>query len=106
MTRARRIAGMLALVVVMGACTEQETVDSAAQDALQAADTQLAADTTGFLDPNDATREELVAAGLDPAEVEAVIANRPYATMTRVDSVLELDSATAERVYARIWMPI
>jgi DNA uptake protein ComE-like DNA-binding protein len=107
MKTTRRIAGALALAAVMVACTDQETVDSAAQDTTQAADAQVqGADTTGFIDPNDATREELVAVGLDPAEVEALIASRPYATMARVDSVLDLDSATAERVYARIWMPI
>ncbi len=107
MNTTRRMAGALALVAVLGACTEQETVDSAAQDTTQAAGAQTQPDdASGFADPNEATREELIAAGLDSTQADALIAGRPYTTMTGVDSVLALDSATAEQVYARVWMPI
>lgn len=106
----RRVALALALSAALAACTEQETVDSAAEDTAQAADTAgatvAASATTGFVDPNVATREELAAAGLDAAEVDALIAGRPYTTMLGVDSVLALDSATAEQIYERVWMPI
>ena len=103
----RRIAGALALVAILAACTEQETVDSAARDTTQSLEgPTLGADTIAFANPNEATREDLMAAGIDSAQADAVIAGRPYATMTAVDSVLALDNATAEQVYARLWMPI
>ena len=106
MNTARSIARVLALAAVLGACTEQESADSAVQDTTQTAARQTGADTTGFLNPNEATREQLLAAGLDEVQADALIAARPHATMARVDSILAFDSATAERVYARIWMPI
>ena len=103
----RRIAGALALVAFLGACAEQETVDSAAQDTTQSIGSAgQASDTSGFVNPNQATREQLIAAGLDSTQAQALIAARPFATMTAVDSVLALDSTTAEQVYARVWMPI
>ena len=103
----RHFAAALALVAALGACTEQETVDSAAtQDAAQADSTPRATGAAAFANPNEASREELIAAGLDSAQADALIAGRPYATMIGVDSVLALDSATAEQVYARVWMPI
>ena len=97
------------LLAALTACTEQEpATDEAAQDSVVAADMPAApaADPNAMLDPNSATAEELVAAGLDSAQAARLVAGRPYTTMTGVDSVLQIDSATAELVYARVWMPI
>ena len=65
-----------------------------------------AADANAFLDPNSADETSLAGAGLDSAQVARLVAGRPYTTMTGVDSVLAIDSATAEQVYARVWMPL
>ena len=61
---------------------------------------------SAFLDPNSATEADLASAGLDSAQVAALIGGRPYETMAGVDSVLQLDSARADEVYARVWMPL
>lgn len=62
-----------------------------------------------FLDPDAATREQLMAvAPLDSALADALIAGRPYASMTAVDEVLaaRLDEAGRDSVYTRLWKPI
>ena len=62
-----------------------------------------------LVDPNNATREQLVAAGLDSAAAAAVIAGRPYADMIAVDKVLSARNLTADQkkaVYAKVWKPI
>lgn len=65
--------------------------------------------TTGMLDPDAATREELLAIpGMDAALADALVAGRPYADMTAVESVLagRLDEAQRDSVYTRLWKPI
>lgn len=60
-------------------------------------------------DPNNATSEQLVAAGLDSASAAAVIAGRPYADMVAVDKVLTARNLNADQkkaVYAKVWKPI
>lgn len=60
-------------------------------------------------DPNSASLEQLVAAGLDSATADAVAAGRPYADMVAVDKVLTARNLTADQkkaVYAKIWKPI
>jgi len=62
-----------------------------------------------MLDPNAATREELLAVpGMDAALADAVVAGRPYADMTAVDKVLapRLGEEQRDQVYARLWKPI
>lgn len=62
-----------------------------------------------LLDPDAATREQLLAVpGITPAAADALIAGRPYTSMTAVDRALAKQLAAAERktVYARLWKPI
>ncbi len=62
-----------------------------------------------FLDPEQATREQLLAVpGFDAALADAVVAGRPYADMTAVDGVLagRLDEAQRDSVYTRLWKPL
>lgn len=98
----------LIALMTMAACAEQEpAAEEAAQDS--AALLPIPAPTPtrdGFIDPNAASEDELRAAGLDSARAARLVSGRPYTTMTGVASVLQLDSATAEQVYARVWMPI
>ena len=96
------------LLALAGACADADTGADTAQDTAAAVDTPAAqaSDGSAFLDPNSATAEELAATGLDSAQVAALLAGRPYTTMAGVDSVLRLDSARADAVYERVWMPL
>jgi DNA uptake protein ComE-like DNA-binding protein len=64
---------------------------------------------TTLIDPNTATRSELVTLpGMDSAKVTILIAGRPYADMLAVDRALA-NSLTADQrraLYARLWKPI
>ena len=63
-----------------------------------------------LLDPNTATREQLVAAPSVAGHVaDAIIGGRPYADMRAVNKVLVThvpDSAARKTVYQRVWKPI
>jgi DNA uptake protein ComE-like DNA-binding protein len=64
--------------------------------------------TSQLVDPNTATREQLVAAGLDTVAAAALVAGRPYADMVAVDRALPRTVTPDQRkaLYARIWKPI
>jgi DNA uptake protein ComE-like DNA-binding protein len=62
-----------------------------------------------FLDPDQATREQLLAVpGFDASLADAVVAGRPYADMTAVDRVLagRLSEQQRDSVYTRLWKPL
>lgn len=70
--------------------------------------TDAAANTT-FLDPNQATEEQLLTVpGFDAALAQAVVQGRPYADMTAVDRILSprLSEEQRDAVYSRLWTPI
>jgi DNA uptake protein ComE-like DNA-binding protein len=103
------------ILALLGACGGGEEgtpqpVEEAPVAAAPAAPTMGAGATTGaFLDPNEATREELVAtAGIDAATADALIAGRPYNDMVAVDRVLgeRLGEEQRDSVYTRLWRPI
>lgn len=86
--------------------TDSERAASAGS-AAPASGTSMAAGA--MLDPNAATREELLAvAGMTVPATGALIAGRPYQTMRAVDQALAKQLGAAERkaVYARLWKPI
>jgi DNA uptake protein ComE-like DNA-binding protein len=65
--------------------------------------------STAFLDPNTATREQLLALpGMDSTAAEAVLRGRQYDNMIAVDRALASHLTEAERdsVYTRLWKPI
>lgn len=66
--------------------------------------------TTGaLLDPNAASRDELVAAGVPAAAADAMVAGRPFADMRAVDRALagaQVDSAARRTLYATVWRPL
>lgn len=75
--------------------------------AVDSAATPAAAGT--FLDPNAATREQLLAIpGMDATLADAVVAGRPFADMRAVNAVLapRLDEAARDSVYTRLWKPL
>ncbi|HYW06903.1 MAG TPA: hypothetical protein VE913_08105 [Longimicrobium sp.] len=62
-----------------------------------------------MLDPNSATRDQLLAVpGMNAQLADAVVAGRPYADMRAVDKVLAptLGEEQRDQVYARVWKPI
>jgi DNA uptake protein ComE-like DNA-binding protein len=63
-----------------------------------------------LIDPNGATREQLLAIpGVNAATADALIAGRPYGNMVAVDRVLaraNLSEPQRDTVYARLWKPI
>ena len=123
-----RFIGALATLSLAAACSRgsQNTTDSAAGGVTAAASTRAdsaaapaagASATAGtaatsqgtMLDPNTATREQLVAVqGMTPAAADAIVAGRPYADMVAVNAVLakQLDEAARKQVYAKVWKPI
>jgi len=131
---ARRAAGA-ALILVAAACStksdEAARTDTAAgaaasatsapnlpattpaaMDSTPAATTDGAAGATAaagtMLDPNTATKEQLVAVpGMTPAAADALIAGRPYQDMVAVNKALASLGADARKtVYAKVWKPI
>lgn len=65
--------------------------------------------TGAFVDPNAATREQLLTVkGLDATLADALVAGRPYADMTAVDRVLapKLSEEQRDTVYSYLWKPI
>ena len=87
--------------------TTPPATDSAA-GAMAAATPATAPATNGLLDPNTATREQLVAVpGMTPAAADVLIAGRPYRDMLAVNKALSSLSADARKtVYAKVWKPI
>jgi len=63
-----------------------------------------------LLDPNSATREQLMSVpGLDSVTAAAIISARPYSDMLAVDKALAARNLTPEQrkaIYAVVWRPI
>ena len=113
--RMRSGAAALCAMLVLAACAgdDDADIDGAAPDSISSAPapaTEPAAATGALLDPDVATREQLVAVpGMTEAAADALIAARPFQTMLDVDAVLaaqSLDEATRENVYRALWKPL
>ncbi|HEX2079776.1 MAG TPA: hypothetical protein VHG08_18820 [Longimicrobium sp.] len=63
---------------------------------------------TGFIDPNTASREQLLTVPhMTPVLADSLVAGRPYADMRAVDRVLGgLSETQKDEVYARLWKPL
>jgi DNA uptake protein ComE-like DNA-binding protein len=61
-----------------------------------------------LIDPETATREQLISAGVDAGAADAIVAARPIEDMTEVDGILEaqMDSTQRAEVYRRVWKRI
>ena len=131
----RRTAGAAAVLFVVAACSsgaKDARTDSAAGTAGEmqagpsvpapspamvdsgkaapAATTAAGSSATSstMLDPNAATRDQLVAVpGMTAAAADALISGRPYQDMVAVDKALASLGADARKtVYAKLWKPI
>jgi DNA uptake protein ComE-like DNA-binding protein len=123
-SRIPALIGATALFVAVSGCRTESREDAEAADTTAAAGApaagapagpapaQASGDTTpvgAFLDPDAATREQLLALpGMDSAAANALVAGRPYADMRAVDRVLtgHLTERERDSVYARLWKPI
>ena len=74
--------------------------------ATDAATTGSIATAGGMLDPNTATKEQLMTLPGMSAAADALIAGRPYADMTAADKALAPLVSDRKAVYARLWKPI
>jgi DNA uptake protein ComE-like DNA-binding protein len=105
--------GTLALALLAGcggADDDAAPVGDAPETAAPAPAADSAALATGpLINPNEATREQLLALpGIEPTLADALINARPYQNMLEVDQMLalRLDEAQREAVYNRLWYPI
>jgi DNA uptake protein ComE-like DNA-binding protein len=124
-TRISAAARVAALPLLLAACgrpadrAADSTVvrDTAAPSVAAAPATPATIDTaagettqgSALLDPNTATRQQLMAAGLADHVADAIIAGRPYENMLAVNKILVAhvpDSTARVRVYEHVWKPI
>jgi DNA uptake protein ComE-like DNA-binding protein len=111
-----RVATPLCIAALM-ACQGGAGDDAANDTAMQPDSTATAAAlgtatpapaTGALLDPNEATREQLVAVpGMTEAAADSLVAGRPYENMLAVNGALAaLDSTTRATIYTRLWKPL
>ncbi|MGH7461002.1 MAG: hypothetical protein ACREMA_08230 [Longimicrobiales bacterium] len=75
----------------------------------QLAAAQIGKNTSGIVEPNLATREQLLALpGVDAALADAIVKGRPYADMQAVDKVVgaRLTGEAKTALYRKLFMPI
>jgi DNA uptake protein ComE-like DNA-binding protein len=104
----------VALPLALGACGGGEEAPPAESEAPPAAPAPAppespAASADGFLNPNSASRDELMGVpGVDGALADALVAGRPYADMVAVDNVVgtRLSEEQKDVLYSRVWMPL
>jgi DNA uptake protein ComE-like DNA-binding protein len=109
------------LVVALSGCSSGRSTNDSTQPGATAAAAGAAADTSAtatatatpsgaFIDPSTATREQLLTIpGMNQATADALVAGRPYQSMTAVDRVLtgaKLSEQQRDTVYTRLWKPI
>ena len=107
-------AYVLALWVLLTGCaggepSRDETGEPAEAPPAAQAPAPAPSGTGSFLDPDVATREELLTVPhVDATLAEALEAGRPSAAMVAVDDVLAatLSETQRDEVYARLWKPL
>lgn len=103
------------LLLVVTACAGK---DAAATDSANTATTSAPAApggsestsvASGMLDPNTATRDQLMALpGMDATTADAIVAGRPHENMLGVEKILaaKLSEAQRDTIYARMFKPL
>ena len=77
--------------------------------AAQSASAQVGKNASGILEPNLATKEQLLALpGVDAALADAIVKGRPYADMLALDKVVgtKLTAEKKTELYRKLFMPI
>lgn len=114
MTRSRRLLPTLFTVLSLAAAACGDTAqDMPATD--ETAPPPASAEPTAspasgaLLDPNQATRDELLTVpNIDATLADALVQGRPYADMLAVDRVLAgtLSEEQRDSAYTRLWLPL
>jgi DNA uptake protein ComE-like DNA-binding protein len=116
----RSLFGAAMFAAVLTACSTGESDNAqagatgaaagATAGASVAATTPAPSATVAFMDPDAATREQLLTIpGMTAATADAIVAGRPYQNMTAVDRVLaqgNLNEQQRDTVYTRLWKPL
>jgi DNA uptake protein ComE-like DNA-binding protein len=110
------LLGATTLLVGLSGCAAEEPEAVEAPATVAAPEAPAAAPAVAvvpadapLIDPNTATREELLAVpGIDETTADAIVAGRPYDDMLAVDRVLaaRLGEQEREAVYGRVWRPL
>jgi len=118
---AARLGAAALLVALATACggNAGDAADSASASATSATPAAVPMDSVpmaaaptagGMLDPDAATRDQLLAIpGVTATLADALVARRPYASMLAVDTVLTtagLAEPARDSVFTRLWKPI
>ena len=100
------VLAVLPAFVLMACAGGSDMTDTTA--GMTAGGDTAAATTGGLVDPNSASQEQLMAAGLDSAAAAAVITGRPYGDMVAVNNALpsSVDSTSRVALYRQVWKPI
>lgn len=108
----RGIAAALCMTAVIACAQQAEDEQLPADTAATAAPAPAApapeAGSSGMLDPNSATAEELAAIpGMNATLAQAVVSGRPYQDMRAVDQKLAgLTDEQRDTVYSHMWKPL
>ena len=101
----------IALPITLMACAEkteeQVAADTTAATTTEASVPAAAGTSSGVLDPNTATAEQLATVpNLDAARAAAIVQGRPYADMRGVNAVLTgLTDEQRDSVFTHVWIP-
>jgi DNA uptake protein ComE-like DNA-binding protein len=117
-TSTATLLGATTLLVGLFGCADAPEANEIAEAPVAAAPAEAPVAAQGgaeapvdaaLLDPNVATREDLLAVpGLDQAAADAIITGRPYDDMLAVDRALapQLSEQEREVVYRKVWKPL
>ncbi len=85
------------------------TPPASATAAVDSAAVRMGGTPGALLDPNSATRDQLMALpGMTAGSADSIVARRPFQTMLGVDSILARTMSEAQRdsIYARLFKPL
>lgn len=108
----RRLISLVSLVGAAACADKSQSADTTSSDtAASVGQTATAAGTVqeaGLLDPNSATRDQLVVVVQDTGAVTILLAGRPYADMLALDRALagKMNAEQRKTLYARVFKPI
>ena len=94
------------LALSLAACSQAEEEAATEPTAVETeqAETDVAASTDEVMDANTVTAEQLVAAGLDQATADTIVAGQPYTDIVAFNAALPEDKRAS--VLERVFVPV
>ncbi|MCK5351465.1 hypothetical protein KAJ77_02745, partial [bacterium] len=105
----RRVLMWLPLAVGLTGCTGSVTEEAGDEAQIESQVEQQGGSVSGVLNPNQAGEEELLAVSyLDAALVEGILEQRPFLSMTELDSLLgeSLGEEQRAELYVQLFVPM